>query len=149
MVNYRGIMRLGSDPESTQRCIATAIRNSRDTIREVLTAAKKAGMEWPLNDSVTNEVLRSILFPEKFAAMSLYGQSDYCYIHAELALPGVNMTRLWMEYNKLCEAGRVPNPAKFSEQRNHGTLMKLAKLLLKLTIINHLFELYLDSIISL
>lgn len=109
MVNYREILRLGSDPESTQRSIAAAVRSSRDTIREVLTAAKEASVEWPLDDSVTNEMLRSILFPEKFAAASLYVQPDYPRIHAELALPGVNMTLLWMEYSKRCEAeGTTP-----------------------------------------
>ena len=109
MVNYREILRLGSDPESTQRSIAAAVRSSRDTIREVLTAAKEASVEWPLDDSVTNEMLRSILFPEKFAATSLYVQPDYPHIHAALALPGVNMTLLWMEYSKRCEAeGTTP-----------------------------------------
>ena len=104
MVNYLEILRLGSDPESTQRSIAAAVHSSRDTIREVLTTAKEAGVEWPLDDSVTNEMLKSILFPEKFAAASLYVQPDYPRIHAELALPGVNMTLLWMSYSKRCES---------------------------------------------
>ena len=109
MVNYREILRLSSDPKSTQRSIAVAVHSSRDTIREVQKAAKKVGVQWPLDDNVTNEMLRSILFPEKFAATSLYVQPDYPRIHADLALPGVNMTLLWMEYSKRCEAeGTTP-----------------------------------------
>ena len=87
MVNYREILRLSSDPKSTQRSIAVAVHSSRDTIREVQKAAKKVGVQWPLDDNVTNEMLRSILFPEKFAATSLYVQPDYPRIHADLALP--------------------------------------------------------------
>ena len=94
MVNYREILRLSSDPKSTQRSIAAAVHSSRDTIRDVQNAAKEAGVEWPLDGSVTNEMLRSILFPEKFAGVSLYVQPDYPRIHAGLALPGVNLTLL-------------------------------------------------------
>lgn len=109
MVNYREILRLSSDPKSTQRSIAAAVHSSRDTIRDVQNAAKEAGVEWPLDDSVTDEMLRSILFPEKFAGVSLYVQPDYPRIHADLALPGVNLTLLWMEYSKRCEAeGTTP-----------------------------------------
>lgn len=76
---------------------------------DVQAAAKGAGVEWPLDDSVTNEMLRNILFPEKFAAASLYVQPDYPRIHADLALPGVNLTLLWMEYSKRCETeGTTP-----------------------------------------
>ena len=109
MVNYREILRLSSDPKSTQRSIAAAVHSSRDTIREVQSAAKKAGITWPLDDSATNETLRGILFPEKLSAASRYVQPDYPRIHADLALPGVNMTLLWMEYCKRCEAeGTTP-----------------------------------------
>ena len=109
MVNYREILRLSSDPKNGQRSIASAVHSSRDTIREVRTAAEKAGVTWPLDDSVTNEMLKSILFPEKNAATSLYVIPDYPYIHKELARPGVNLTLLWTEYCTRCEReGRTP-----------------------------------------
>ena len=109
MVDYKGILRLSSDPKNSKRGIASTLHCSHHTVSDVQAAAKEAGVEWPLDDSVTNEMLRSILFPEKFSATSLYVQPDYSRIHADLALPGVNLTLLWMEYSKRCEAeGTTP-----------------------------------------
>lgn len=91
MVNYREILRLSNDPKNGQRSIAAVLHCSRDTIREVRVAAEKAGVSWPLDDTVTNEMLKRILFPEKSAAENPYTQPDYPYIHKELARPGVNL----------------------------------------------------------
>ena len=98
MVDYMEILRLSSDPKNSQRCIASIVHSSRHTIRDILEAAKKAGVSWPLDDTVTNEMLKRILFPEKTTAETLYTQPDYPYIHKELARPGVNLTLLWTEY---------------------------------------------------
>ena len=57
MVNYREILRLSNDPKNGQRSIAAALHCSRDTIREVRVAAEKAGVSWPLDSTVTNEIL--------------------------------------------------------------------------------------------
>lgn len=103
MVDYMEILRLSSDPKNSQRCIASIVHSSRHTIRDVLEAAKKAGVSWPLDDTVTNEMLKRILFPEKTTAETLYTQPDYPYIHKELARPGVNLTLLWTEYCRRCE----------------------------------------------
>lgn len=61
MVDYREILRLASEPRNGQRSIAAIVHSSRDTIREVLKAAKEAGVKWPLDESVTNEALKGIL----------------------------------------------------------------------------------------
>jgi len=109
MANYREILRLSSDPKNTQRSIARAVHSSRDTIRDVLAAAEKAGVTWPLDEAVSNEMLKSVLYPSKFSVSSPYIQPDYSYIHTQLAQPGVTMTLLWTEYTKRCEAeGTTP-----------------------------------------
>ena len=97
MANYREILRLSSDPKNTQRSIARSVHSSRDTIRDVLAAAEKAGVTWPLDESVTNETLRNILFPGKFSAGSLYVQPDCSYIHTQLAQPGVTILGCFTE----------------------------------------------------
>lgn len=103
MVDYVEILRLSSDPKNSQRCIASIVHCSRHTIRAVLEAAKKAGLSWPLDDTVTNEMLKRILFPERATAETLHTPPDYPYIHRELARPGVNLTLLWTEYCRRCE----------------------------------------------
>ena len=79
------------------------LHSSHHTIRKVQDAAKAAGISWPLEDDVTNEMLKEALFPEEGAATALYTQPDYPYIHKELARPGVNLTLLWTEYCRRCE----------------------------------------------
>ena len=103
MVDYLGILRMSSDPKNSKRGMERTLHCSRHTIQDVLDAAKKAGVTWPLDDGVTNEELRSILFPTRFAAETMYTAPDYAYIHRELAKPGVNLTLLWTEYCKRCE----------------------------------------------
>ena len=76
---------------------------------QVLDAAEKAGISWPLPETVSNEMLMELLFPEEYQKTALYVLPDYPYIHAELARKGVNMTLLWEEYCTKCNAdGTVP-----------------------------------------
>ena len=74
MVNYREILRLSSDPKNSQRSIELMLHSSHHTIRKVQDAAKAAGISWPLEDDVTNEMLKEALFPEEGAATALYTQ---------------------------------------------------------------------------
>jgi len=101
MVDYREILRLDKENYS-QRQIEASTGISRHTVSDVLAAAKAAGIEWPLGEEVTNEDLRSILFPGKFLSQSEYLEPDYAMIHKELAKPGVTLTLLWNEYCRHC-----------------------------------------------
>lgn len=64
MVNYREILRLDSLGHS-QHQIATSVHSSRNTIREVLHASKTKGLIWPLEATLTNEEILTLLFPAK------------------------------------------------------------------------------------
>jgi transposase len=109
MVDYKEILRLAANLSNSQRQIAASVGSSHHTVKEVLETAKLKGVEWPIDDSVSNEALMSILFPDKYAVVSGYLEPDYEYIHRELAKPGVTMTLLWSEYNEKClNAGMKP-----------------------------------------
>ena len=84
MANYREILRLDS-LGSSQRSIAREVKSSRDTVAEVIKAAEAAGITWPLDDDITNEDIREILFPGKYVYAFPYTVPDYQWIHAELA----------------------------------------------------------------
>ncbi|MEE3471999.1 MAG: IS21 family transposase, partial [Butyrivibrio hungatei] len=60
MVDYREILRL-QDLGDSQRSIALKVQSSRNTVAEVIVAAKAAGVSWPLSDEVTNPELQEIL----------------------------------------------------------------------------------------
>ena len=71
--------------------------------------ARLKGIEWPLEETVSNEMLMSILFPDKYESSNCFLEPDYEFIHKELAKPGVTMTLLWNEYRIKCEeCGKRP-----------------------------------------
>ena len=108
MVDYREILRLDHEGQH-QRQIAASVGSSRNTVSEVIAAAKTAKIGWPLEKGVTNERLRAILFPGKFLSQDEYLEPDYALIHKDLARPGVTMTLLWNEYCRRCaEVGKRP-----------------------------------------
>ena len=109
MLDYRNILRVASDPHKSMHTTEQKLRSSHHTIRKVLDTAGKAGINWQLSESVTNEMLMELLFPEEYQKTALYVLPDYPYIHAKQARKGVNMTLLWEEYCTKCNAdGTVP-----------------------------------------
>ncbi len=108
MVNYKEILRLKHEGYS-QRQIESSAHCSRHTVRDVLAAAEIHNLTYPLDESVTNEQIEAILFPERYSAMNMYLEPDYAYIHAELAKRGVTLTLLWNEYVQKAESlGKKP-----------------------------------------
>ena len=108
MIDYREILRL-HDLGRSQRGIAQEVQSSRDTVAATITAAKAAGISWPLEDDVSNSDLQEILFPGKYATASPYAVPDYEWIHRELARTGVTLTLLWSEYCiRVRNEGSVP-----------------------------------------
>ena len=84
MVNYKEILRLLHEGCS-QREIERILHTSKRKIREFLAAAEAHNLTWPLEESVTNEQIEAILFPERHSAMSMYLEPDYAYIHVDWA----------------------------------------------------------------
>lgn len=64
MTDYRKILMLRSKG-CTQRGIALTKVASRPTISAVYKAADQQGISWPLDSSITNAELETILFPRK------------------------------------------------------------------------------------
>ena len=108
MIDYREILRLDSLGYSRRR-ISGMVNSSHHTVEATLQAARTTGIEWPLDDDVTNVELQGILFPWKYAGASVYVMPDFTYIHRELAKNGVTLTLLWEEYcTKVRSTGGVP-----------------------------------------
>lgn len=108
MIDYSEILRLHSLGRS-QRSIALEVQSSRDTVAATLTAARAAGISWPLADDITNADLQEILFPGRYVSASPYAVPDYEWIHRELARTGVTLSLLWSEYCvQVRDAGGIP-----------------------------------------
>lgn len=132
MVNYREILRLKS-LGYTQRQIAASVYSSRNTIREVLNAASKNNIKWPLDDSVTNETLLATFYPDRSTATNPRKEPDYSYIHKELARPGVNLSLLWSEYCESCYTnGNTPYMySQFCDKYHHWARITKATMRIK------------------
>lgn len=97
MVDYLEILRLNSLGYSRNKIVVSA-RRSGHTVTAVLNKAKELGLVWPLDESVTNEMLEHLFYPERQAASHSRLTPNFSYIHKELAKKGVNLTLLWSEY---------------------------------------------------
>lgn len=98
MLDYKEILRLNS-LNYTHRQIARTGVASREKVKEILDAAENLKIKWPLDESVTNEELKQLMFPNLgYRATKSYAEPDYMKIHNELAKPGVTLTLLWAEY---------------------------------------------------
>lgn len=64
MVNYREILRL-KNLKYSQWEIASSVHSSRNTVKEVVDLASALKIEYPLDTDVTNQHLKSILYPER------------------------------------------------------------------------------------
>ena len=71
MLDYRNILRVGSDPHKSMRTMELELHSSHHTIRKVLDAAEKAGISWPLPEDCNNEILMELLFPEEYQKAAL------------------------------------------------------------------------------
>ena len=81
MVDYREVLRLSHDPRNSKRGIASMLHcSSHHTVSDVQAAAKEADVQWPLDDDVTNEMLRNILFPTRSVSTPLHVEPDFQYI---------------------------------------------------------------------
>lgn len=100
MTQYREILRLHKQGISG-RSIASSLSCSRNTVSEVLQAAKVFGMEWPLPDTISDRELEEKLFPAKENDI-LRKMPDYDHIHKELSKSGVTLSLLWYEYSEEC-----------------------------------------------
>ena len=97
MVDYKEILRLSSIGYSLRQT-AASVGHSHHTVKNVLELAEKRGIEWPVDDDVTNVELEKLFYPERKTAESHYAEPDYNYIHRELSKKGVTLTLLWQEY---------------------------------------------------
>ncbi len=117
MVNYLEILRLKKEGYSLRQ-IQASVHSTWQTVRETLDRAEELGLIWPIEASVTNEMLHETLFPDKHTSSDNYLEPDFAWIHNELAKSGVTLTLLWEEYRGRAEAmsKRPYMPTQFGDK---------------------------------
>ena len=108
MTNYRKILEMHSQGIS-QRGIVAGVHSSHQTVRSAIECAQKLNITWPLDESVTNEVLDELFYGKHDSSPTPYAVINYEYIHRELSKKGVTLTLLWQEYcEKAYANGETP-----------------------------------------
>lgn len=99
MRKIREVLRLSGEVGLSGRAIAQSCGMGRTTIREYLRRAKRAGLGWPLEEEITDEVLERLLFPPPSSLESSERPlPDWSQLHDELKGRGMTLFLLWEEY---------------------------------------------------
>ena len=99
MRKIKEVLRLHFDSGLGQRPIGRCMKISRTTVGDYLDRAKKAGLGWPLPESLTDQDLEQKLFPSVLSVSSVDRLvPDWLKIHDELKRKGVTLMLLWEEY---------------------------------------------------
>jgi len=98
MRKTKEVLRLYFDSGLKQRAISRCLNLSRTTISDYLSRAAKAGLSWPLPETLTDQELERRLFPAIVTIPSELLVPDWSDVHTELKRKGVTLTLLWEEY---------------------------------------------------
>lgn len=99
MHNYKDVLRLANEGHS-QRSIASILKMSRNTVSDILNAARASEVSYEASKSLSNEDIQKILYPDAVNDFTAYLIPDYQMIHEELLKPGVTLSLLWLEYQE-------------------------------------------------
>lgn len=101
MRKIREILRLKWECQLSQRAIARSCRISRSTVSEYVRRAEAAGLSWPLPESLSEEELYRLLFPEKQPSQPAEKVlPDWKEVRNELRRKSVTLKLLWTEYRE-------------------------------------------------
>jgi transposase len=111
MRKIREILRLRFDCHCSHLAIAKSIGIGESTVGDCLGRIKKANLEWPLPNDLTDDALEALLYPSalKFRKAEEKGNEkeggselaiDWNYIHKELKRKHVTLLLLWEEYKR-------------------------------------------------
>lgn len=100
MTNYKEILRL-QRLGIAKKDIAASCSCSRNTVTNVLKAARDVGLSWDDAQRMNNSELAQKLFPAS-QERAMYKMPDYEYVHREMQRSGMTLTLLWLEYCEQC-----------------------------------------------
>ncbi len=101
MRKIKEILRLKFEYNFSIRKIANSCSIGRGTVADYLEKARKAGLKWPLPESMTDPELERLLFNNGNGENANKRQiPNMEYLHKELKKKGVTLQLLWYEYKQ-------------------------------------------------
>jgi transposase len=128
MRKIRDVLRLRADGLS-KRKIAASLSIGVTTAGEVIRRVKRAGLNWPLSENLSDEALERLVFPPVPTAKDRRPQPEWAAVHRELRRPGVTLQLTWEEYRSTHPEGygysRYCDLYRAWEQRLSPTMRQL------------------------
>ena len=100
MRKIREVLRLKWTSQLSNRTIATSCSIARSTVAECLERAAKAGLSWPLPDSMDDAELERLLYPPLASSEVARAQPQWHLLRKEMQRKGVTLALLWDEYRE-------------------------------------------------
>ena len=100
MRKVRDVLRLSWGEQLSLRQVARSLAMPHTTVAVFLRRAKEAGLTWPLPDDLDDDALERRLF-DAAAPSASYAAPDFAAVKKELAIKGVTLQLLWLEYREL------------------------------------------------
>jgi transposase len=96
------VLRLKWSCDLSNRAVARSCRISHSTVSDYLTRAEKAGLKWPLPETLTEDELYQLLFPEKNQDEKASSKPlpDWEKVRKELKKRNVTLRLIWVEYKE-------------------------------------------------
>ena len=91
MIDYREIIRLKT-ADYSNTSVASSTGSSRNKVADIWKKVQEKQLQWPIPESLSNEDLRAILYPQEAAEQSRL-LPDYEYVRRHI-VGGVNSTLL-------------------------------------------------------
>jgi transposase len=99
MRKIRELLRLRWEHHLPQRVIGQSLRLSQGAVSDYLSRARRAGLSWPLPDTLDDAGLEALLFPSAPDVRSdQRPMPDWAAVHRDLRRPNVTLALLWEEY---------------------------------------------------
>jgi transposase len=100
MRKVRDVLRLSWGEQLSLRQVARSLSMPHTTVAVFLRRAKDAGLTWPLPEDLDDDALERRLFGTA-APSSSHAAPDFATVKRELAVKGVTLQLLWLEYKEL------------------------------------------------
>lgn len=106
MRKIREVLRLKYENQITMNQISGICKTARSTVQEYIRRFEISDLRWPLEESITDEVLENKLFPSgKNSRLRNKSELEYNYLLQELRRKNVTMEVLWTEYKQANPTG--------------------------------------------
>jgi transposase len=100
MRKVRDVLRLSWGEQLSLRQVARSLAMPHTTVAVFLRRSKEAGLTWPLPDDLDDDALERRLF-DAAAPSASHAAPDFAAVKKELAIKGVTLQLLWLEYREL------------------------------------------------